>query len=186
MSVIENFAELSAQEQLAFANTLVKTINSENIFTDQTNFKIDKVEANELSGGLDILLDIENTFYIQRPATWACGEYTEPEDTPDDAYFENSIDEDAQKAFKTLTAELEGYTLSLEITDSDPGHITEVVKVDNVSKEDAGIGHYEFWGEEGYDSQPYWEVEGTLEYACTVYCALYVDVAIPAPEKAEN
>jgi hypothetical protein len=50
MAVIENFAALSAQEQRTFAEALIKTINSESIFSSEVNFEITAVEAEEMSG----------------------------------------------------------------------------------------------------------------------------------------
>jgi hypothetical protein len=186
MSVIENFAELSAKEQLDFATALVKTINSENTFTDQTDFKVTGVEVFEMTGGLSIMLDLEDTLEVRRKATWTCDTTEDAAyEEPDDPDFDDRSLNDAKKAFKTLVTELEGYTISLEVDDVDIEEISEV-EVDSISKEDAGIGHYEFWGEEGYDSQPYCEVEGTLTQACTIYCALYVEAATHFQAEAEE
>lgn len=41
----------------------------------------------------------------------------------------------------------------LEITD---------IKISNTKKADAGIGDYEYWGDEGYDSRPYTEITGDV------------------------
>jgi hypothetical protein len=179
MNVIENFAELSAKEQLDFATALVKTINSENTFTDQTNFKVTDVEADEMTGGLIIRLNLEDTVEIEREAAWQAAveedaAYEKPTRADTD-FFEDAWD-DAKKVFKTLTTELEGYNITLEIEDVDTGEITEV-DVDTVSEKDSGIGHYEYFGYKGYDSHPYLQVEGTLTQACTIYPALYVEVA---------
>jgi hypothetical protein len=186
MSVIENFAELSVKEQLDFATALVKTINSENTFTDQTDFKVSGVEADEMTGGLVVMLEHEDYIEVERKATWTCdtnedSAYEKPED-PD---YEDLSFNDAKKVFKTLATELEGYSLTLSVDDVDTEEITEV-EVDSVSNEDAGIGHYEFWGEDGYDSQPYCEVEGTLTQACTVYCSLYIEAATHFEAEAEE
>ncbi len=177
MSVIENFAELSFKEQKDFAEALVKTINSENTFTDQTNFKVTGVEADEMTGGLIIELEHEGTIEIEREATWTCGDDEDAAyEKPDNPDFESYSFNDAEKAFKTLATELEGYSITLSVDDVDTEKITEV-EVDSVSNEDAGIGHFDHFGFEGYDSQPYCEVKGTLTQACTVYCSLYVEAA---------
>lgn len=174
MSVIENFVELSFEEQKAFAEALVKTINSESIFTDQANFKISGVEADEMTGGLTIELEPEDTIDVQRSATWTCGDREEASNTPDDPDFAELTFSDAKRAFKTSAVELEGYSVVLDIVDVDTEEITDV-EVDSVRDEDAGIGSYEYWGDVRYDSQPYCEVEGTLTQACTVYCSLFVE-----------
>lgn len=184
MSVIENFAALSAQEQREFANSLVKTINSEKTFAD-IMFKIDAVEADDLTGGLLIELSHEDAFELNRKATWTCGDADDAHQKPEDADFDDSIWDDAKKAFKTLTTEIEGYTLSLEIADIDNEEITEV-EVEHISKEDAGIGHYEFWGETGYDSQPYFEIEGTLVQECSLSLGLFVEAADNIAEDTEE
>lgn len=176
MSVIENFVELSFEEQKAFAEALVKTINSESIFTDQANFKVSGVDADEMTGGLTIELELEDTFEVKREATWTCGDRDEASNTPDDPEFTNLIFSDAKRAFKTSAVELEGYVVTLNVDDVDAEETTDV-EVDSVRDEDAGIGSYEYWGDVRYDSQPYCEVEGTLTQACTVYCSLYVEAA---------
>ena len=185
MSVMENFTELSAREQLDFANALVKTINSENIFTNQVDFRVSGVESEDMTGGLIIMLEHEGTIEVERAATWTCNDEDSAYRTPEDPDFDDLSFNDAKKAFKTLSAELEGYVISLDVDDVDPEEITEV-EVSSISHEDAGIGHYEFWGEEGYDSQPYCEVRGTLTQACTVYCNLYVEAVDHFEAEAED
>lgn len=176
MSVIENFAELSFEEQKNFAEALVKTINSENTFTNEVNFKVTEVEADEMTGGLIIELEHEDIIEVDRKATWTCFDEAEASSTPNDPEFNDFIYDDVKSAFKTLAVELEGYSITLSVNDVNEEETIEV-KVGSVSKEDAGIGYYEFWGETGYDSDPYCEVEGTLTQACMVYCSLYVEAA---------
>lgn len=184
MSVIENFAALSVQEQRDFAETLVKTINTEKTFTDY-ELKVETVEADDMTGGLVIELAHEELIEITRNATWTCGDSEEAEDKPDDAEFENYVWEDAKQVFKTLTADLEGYSLELDISDADVEDTVEV-EAEHVSHEDAGIGHYEFWGDVGYDSRPYCEVEGTITQACTVYLTLFVEAKAAVANDAEE
>jgi hypothetical protein len=176
MSVIENFATLSVQEQRDFAEALVKTINSENTFTDQVDFKVTGIDADEITGGLIIMLEHKDTIEVKREAIWACLDRDDANSTPDDPDFIESISDDTEKAFKTLTAKLEGYVVTLGIDDIDTEETVEI-EVDSITDADDGIGSYEFWGEVGYDSHPYYEVEGTLTQACTVYCSLYVEAA---------
>lgn len=176
MSVIENFAVVSFEEQKAFAEALVKTINSESTFTNEVNFKVTGVEADEMTGGLIIELEHEDTIEVEREATWTCAKSAEADRTPEDPDFTDSIFRDAEKAFKTLAVELEGYSVTLSIDDVDEEETVEV-EVSSAIDDDSGMGSYEFWGERGYDSRPYCEAEGTIVKACTIYCSLYVEAA---------
>lgn len=175
MNVIENFAELSFEEQKKFAEALVKTINSENIFTGETDFKVSGVEVDELSGNLIIIIDHDDLIEVRREATWTCSSADDVADDPGfEADYNNFLFEDTKKAFKTLSTEIEGYKVSLEVDDVDEDETIEV-EVDNYSGEDSGIGSYEYWGETGYDSHPYIEVEGTIIKACSCALSLYVE-----------
>lgn len=187
MSVIENFSMLSEAELKAFAEALVKTINSEGIFTSETAFKIYEIDADETTGNLYIGLETEENVLVEREATWTCGDEDEIHSDPGyEADFADTCYDDAKKAFKTMKAELEGYDLDLSIDDMDEVDTDEVI-VDNYHEDDAGIGHYEYWGHTGYDSQPYFEVEGTIVKACSIALTLTVSAAEPAPvEESEE
>lgn len=175
MSVIENFAALPAKEQMEFAVALLKTINSENIFSSETKFEITNVEADDLTGGLMIEVSQTNPIEVSREASWSCSDPDDASDDPgyDAEYVENIIT-DAKKAFTTLSATIEGYKVSLEISDVDDTKTVEV-EVGRLSQEDAGIGSYEYWGERGYDSRPYIGVEGTIVKSCDCALAFFVE-----------
>lgn len=183
MSVIENFSALSTQEQSEFAATLLNKINSENIFTADTNLEIASVEAYDLTGGLVILLSHPDSIEVSRKATWTCGDAEEACSDPGyEVEYENSIFKDAKEAFKTLSTVIDGYYISLEINDVDEVETVEV-DVDHLSRENAGIGHYEYFGHTGHDSQPYIEVEGTIVKACNMTLAIYVEAADTVSEE---
>lgn len=183
MAVIENFSVISAKEQRDFAEALVKTVNSERIFTDETNFTIREVTADSTTGDLTIELDHDELISITREATWTCYDEDEIHSDPGyEAYYVQSIYDDAKKAFKTMSTEIEGYTVELDIADVDEEETIEV-EVDDYSHEDSGIGHYEYWGHSGYDSSPYIEVEGTLVKGCSCALALFVSVAVKQTEE---
>ena len=186
MAIIENFAELSYEEQRKFAEAIVRTINSENIFTDATDLQISDVEADELSGGLVILIEHTNTIEVSRAATWQC-EYEEDvyDDPGYDADYDNNIFGDTKKAFKTLVTVIDGFKVSLEVDDVDETE-TVGVMVDSYSNEDDGIGSYEYWGERGYDSRPYVEVKGTIVKACDCAITLYVEPEDQPVEETEE
>jgi hypothetical protein len=179
---IENFAAIPFQEQMKFAEALLKTINSENTFTSDTNFEIDSVEADELTGGLAIRVSHPDTIDVSREATWTCDDEEDASVNPgSDADYVNGLFEDVKSAFKTLSTVIDGYNISLEIDDVDVVETVEV-EVDSTSYEDGGIGSYEYWGETGYDSSPYVEVEGTIIKACDMALTIYVE---PVDEPAE-
>lgn len=184
---IENFAELSVQEQRAFAEALIKTINSESTFTADADFKVIDVEADDMTGVLFIEVDTTSTIDVKRKASWTCLEAEETHDTPKDPDFINSIYEDIEEAFKTREVIIDGYRVLInDIVDVFAEEIVEVDEVDDVSHEDAGIGHYEFWGETGYDSDPYYAVEGTIIEACSCRIVFEVEPVDEAPTTEET
>lgn len=184
MEMIENFAALSAEEQREFAEALVATINSESTFTNETNFKVLSVEADDTTGDLIIDIDHEDLIDIRREASWTCIDEDEVYSDPGyDADYTESIYTEAKAAFKTLSTEIEGYQVELDIADVDVEETVEV-DVDDYSHEDAGIGSYEFWGHTGYDSRPYIEVNGTITKACSLALALFVSVAENTTEQS--
>lgn len=176
MAVIENFATLPVEEQKKFAESLIKTINSENIFTADTNFKFFDLAVDDFTGGLTIMLDHDTPVEVRREATWACMTEEEARSDPGyDAYYTNSLFEDAKKAFKTLSTTINGYMVLLELDDVDEEKTTDI-EVENYSFEDDGIGDYEFWGQIGHDSRPYIEVVGTIVKACKCALSLFVEL----------
>lgn len=173
--MVENFSVLSEEEQLTFATDLVNKLNSENIFTSEIDFKIDKVEADELSGDLYISVSHDELFAVPRKATWKCDSVDEVEEGPGiDAEYANSPLDDVKKAFTVLSAEVDGYSVAIDVDDVDEGNNLEVI-VDDYSEEDDGIGSYEYWGHVGYDSRPYVEVTGTAIKGCSCYLTIYVE-----------
>jgi hypothetical protein len=170
--MIENFSLLSPEGQKQFAADLVAKLNEQMVFSDEVDFEIFDIEANEMDGSLNIGVSVNTS--IDRDAAWQCGDSDEASSTPSDYDFSNLDKEDAKQAFKTLTAEFEGYTLELSDLEIDDEDVEAVSEVYDVTNEDAGIGHYEFWGETGYDSQPYCEVEGALAVNCSISAWLIV------------
>lgn len=177
MAVIENFDVISVQEQMKFAEALLKTINSERIFSDQTNFELRGVEAEAFTGGLYIEVKQTNPIEVERRATWTAANEDDAESAAYDldADYDNSLDEDALKAFKTSLAVIDGYNVELQIDDVDEEIKPVEVEVEDISYEDAGIGHNEFWGVSSFDSRPYVAVKGTLVHSCNCYVSFYVE-----------
>ena len=173
MSVIYNFSELAEKELQQFAADLIAKINSESIFTNEVNFKLESVEADDMSGDLCIYITNEELLEVPREATWQASSEDDMHH-PEDEDFTNSIYDDVKKVFKTLTAELDGYRITLDVDDADAEDRVDV-EVDNYTHEDSGIGSYEFWGDVGYDSHPYLEVEGTITSGCSCYMSLTVE-----------
>ena len=177
MSVIENFDAIPVQEQMKFAEALLKTINSERIFSDQTNFELRDVEAAPFTGGLYIGVNLTNPIEVERKATWTAANEDDAESAAYDleAAYDNIVDKDALKAFKADSAVIDGYNVELQIEDVDEAIRPIEVEVDSISHEDSGAGFYEYGGFEGYDSRPYVEVSGTLVHSCDCYLSLYVE-----------
>lgn len=174
MSVIENFAALSVEEQTEFAKSILEKINSESIFSSDVNFEIYSVEADDLTGELTIEVSHgDTTLEVPREAAWQAYDEDSINSDPDDADYTESIYNDAKKAFKTLSTVIDGYKVELDISDVDEIETVDV-EVSDYSHEDAGIGHYEYWGTSGYDSSPYIEVEGTIIKACNMSLAFFV------------
>lgn len=185
MNVIENFVTLSEQEQKAFAEALLKTINSEKIFVDDNSFEIDRVEADEFTGGLIIEVSHTEPIEVARPATWSVNSVEDVNDTPEYPEYSNNRLEDVKAAFKTTETTIDGYKVSLEITDVDETDTVDI-EVDNYEDADDGIGWNEYWGSLQYDSQPYIAVEGTIVRACNCALVLYVDPADEATVELEE
>ena len=188
MSVIENFAALPINKQRSFAASLVNKINSENLFSNDTKFEITGVSADDLTGGLVVEVSHTSPIKVSRKATWTCDTEDDAEDDPGfEANYENNIYEDVRKTFKALTIEIDGYKITLEIADVNELAEAATVEADHISHEDSGIGSHEYWGADGYDSQPYVEVEGTIVRAYECSLAFFVDpvetVAEPAIEE---
>ena len=173
MSTIENFAEVSVQEQRAFADALIKTINSEHIFTDEVDFEITKVEADEMSGDLAIEVTHADDIEVTRAASWTAADEDDAYSADGDIEYANSLTVDVEYAFKTKEATIEGYTVQLELDDADENDTIDT-EINDISYEDSGIGDYEYFGYYGHDSHPYVEVDGTLTVACTCYITFYV------------
>lgn len=183
MAIIENFAELPEQEQKDFAAAIIKTINTENIFTSEVDFKIHGVEVDDFDGSLMIHTQTSKPLEVAREATWSCANEDEIDDDPGyDANFVNSIYDDVQSALKTLSTELEGYKISVDISDTGEEKTVEV-NAEHYSHEDGGIGWYEYWGHDEYDSHPYVEVEGTIVKACICYITFTVEPVDAVSEK---
>ena len=173
--MVDNFAMLSIEEKVDFAKTLLNKINSEDVFTNLTNFEFQDVDYNDLTGDFAIEVSLANPIEVKRFATWQAGDEEGASEGPgDDADYENSIYEDVNKTFKTLKATVDGYDITLVLSDVDEGEDADV-EIENISHEDAGIGSYEFWGFKGYDSQPYVEVTGTVTRLCDCTLSFFVE-----------
>lgn len=180
MEIIENFAALSEQEQKAFAEALIKTINSESTFSSETDFKLLEIEADEMTGGLYIKTITTSPIEARCKASWTAADKDDAYSEPYGADFITNTYDEVKKSFNTEDAVIDGYAVTLnEIYDIDE-KFTDA-EVDSITDEDGGIGPYEFWGELGYDSSEYVEVTGTLVYDCTCTIFFYVEPAGEAP-----
>lgn len=175
--MIDNFSILSPEEQMKFAQELLAKVNAAQTFLHGDEMKLDELEANELDGSLDIFFSVED-FEVGREAEWQVGNEDEAYQTPrySDVEFTGRAADEVKAEFKTTRAEFEGYQLEITNLQIDDQDITNS-EVASTSDEDAGIGHYEYWGAEGYDSRPYVQVEGTVYCNCSISGCLNVVLA---------
>jgi hypothetical protein len=167
------FFDMSEEELHDFAVSLVKTINSEKLFSDDISFEFASAEVDEFNGGLWIELASDDTIEVERPASWQASDEDEIEEA-DDIDFANSIYKDVANMFKATHVEVEGYKVELDVTDVGDSEITEVIP-GRIRHEDSGIGSYEYGGIRGYDSNPYVETDGTIIESCYCYLNLFVE-----------
>jgi hypothetical protein len=179
MSIIMNFSELPEKDLQAFAEKLVEKINSKCSFSTEVNFKVDEVEADEMTGDLYIYASHDELMEVEREASWQCVSEDDIS-SPDEPEYSNSLTDDVAAALERTTDEIDGYTVTVTIDDAEEMNIVNV-DVNNCSEEDAGIGRYEYWGDVGYDSRPYYEVDGIITSTCSVYLTFEV-----APAKQES
>jgi hypothetical protein len=76
--------------------------------------------------------------------------------------------------FKTLSVELEGYKVELNVADIGDTEVVDMIPGD-IRHEDSGIGSYEYGDIRGYDSHPYVETTGTVVEACDCYISFFVE-----------
>lgn len=163
MAIIENFAALSDKERMDFATNLVNKINSDvAYFAGHTDFKITEVYADEASGDLVIATTNVDPLFVTCKATWQAAD---EDDTPefDDIEYKTTIYDVLTVLFENKVVEIDGYKVTLNVNDilDDDIDSFEAVKV---THEDSGIGSYSYWGDVGYDSRPYVEVEGLITH----------------------
>jgi hypothetical protein len=167
------FLDMSEDELHDFAVAIIKTINSEKLFSDDISFEFANAELDEFNGGLWIELASEEPIEITRPATWQAADADSIEEA-EDIDFENSIYKDVERMFKTLNAEFEGYKVELNIADVDNTGIVAMIPGE-IRHEDSGIGSYEYGDFRGYDSHPYVETTGTIVESCYCYLSFFVE-----------
>lgn len=178
MIFISDFNDLTEAELQQFATDLLKDINASQVFASETDRALlldekEPLEFNDLTGELYIPIVHADYIEVPRKATWASLSEDDIYD-PAGATFEDPIQYDIQKCYKTLSSKIGNYNITLRIDDYDEADIVDV-EVDSHRDEDAGIGEYEYWGHKEYDSRPYIEVEGTLFQNCYCYLTLIVE-----------
>lgn len=177
MNVIDNFSLISDKERYQFASDLVERINAEGTFSSDIKFSVAGVEDNTFSGGLIINVSTADLVEVPREATWTCASEDEAGNDPGyDADYQNHIFDDVKKVFKTMTTKLDNYSVSLEIVEAAEEDVISV-EIHETTQKDDGIGSYEYWGERGYDSDPYVSVEGVINQACTIDLDIVVELA---------
>ena len=173
---VENFSELPDEELQQLASMLIQKMNSSSTFVSNNKFVIDDAMADELTGNLLISVYTEDPVSVQRKATWVVDTIDDVDNSEklEDVDYLNSIYVDTTSAFKTSTATVDGYKVTMHVDDVDDLGIVETA-VDRYSEEDAGIGNYEYFGFNGYDSRPYVEVDGVTTNSCTCYITIEIE-----------
>lgn len=177
------FTDMSEAELRAFAESMVKTVNSEKLFSDDISFEFAKAEIDEFNGGLWIELASDDTIEVERPAYWQAAD-ADDIDSADDVDFSNSIYKDVANMFKATKVEVGGFSVELNVTDVGDSEIIDVIP-GSVRHEDSGIGSYEYGDYRGYDSHPYVETDGTIIESCYCYLDLFVEPIVPVSEEPE-
>lgn len=180
MSVIENFAALSIQEQQDFASALVKTINSESTFTSDVDFKILDIAADDLTGALEIFVEPEENslLEVQRTATWVQYDEDEIHSKPDydtNIEYEDSIESDILDALKTTSVELDGYKISVKLEHYEKIEEIAEFEVNSYEHGEDGLGWYEYQGRDYYDSHDVYEIDGTITSTVNVGLTFIVE-----------
>ena len=119
--MIENFAVLSKQEQQYFVDALLKTVNSEGTFSSDVKFELyngpDNISSDDITGCLIISL-ANVTVDVPRTATWQADSEDVAGEDPDnylnDIDYSNSAEDDIKSVFKTTTAVIDQYKVSLQ------------------------------------------------------------------------
>ena len=175
--MIDNFSALTPEEQTKFAQELLAKVNAAQTFLSGNEMKLDELEANELDGSLDIFFSVED-FDVGREAEWQAADEDEAYRTPSrfDVDFIGREEDEVRAEFKATQVEFEGYQLEIANLQIDDYEISDA-EVDSTTDEDAGIGHYDHFGYEGYDSRPYVQVEGTVYCSCSIGGCLNVVLA---------
>ena len=175
--MIADFNTLSMEELKQFAVDLVAKVNAAKLFHDDAELAVAEdidLSVDETFGSLNIPVYFKDGLDISMDATWTCSEPEDATSDYDDIEFTESESRAMLRELKGTTAKLEAFTLTLSDLDYEDYEITEVEATD-ITDEDAGIGWYEYWGETGYDSHPYCEVEGTAYINCEAFAWLTVD-----------
>ena len=175
--MVEHFAELSTEEQVEFAKTLLNKINSDKIFSDATDFEFQGVEVDDITGGMWIDITHSDPISVCRRATWEVpNEEDAYLDPGNDADYYKTLREDTRRSFKTLSTQIGNYKVLLKIDDIDEDETVEAdIETSSLQHLDSGIGSYEYWGFTGYDTHPYVEVEGTITKAYNCVLTLFVE-----------
>ena len=173
MPIIENFSLLSEEEQRQFANTIVEKLNANKTFIDDLPFKIDWVDASDISGVLYVGIAPE-VLCVARGATWECDNKDDTNPSSSDIDYESYLITDVRAAFKTQSAVIDGYKISLDFIEWDEQEMVDY-EIESLDEDEYGIGSYEYFGFKGYDSHTYYIAEGTVYNDCEIYFRLVIE-----------
>lgn len=178
MTAIENFAALPEQEQRDFADSLVKTINSEGTFSSDTDFRILETEANDITGALEIFVETTEALNVPRSAIWIQYNEDEIHSKPDhdtNIEYKDNLEKDILKVLNTTSLELDGYKISVKLEDYDEVEEIAEFEVNDYEHTEDGLGWYEYQGREYYDSYDEYKINGTITSTINVSLTFIVE-----------
>lgn len=161
--IINDFNQLSKQEQIDFAKRLVDRINTKHAFGNITLVLDDKyyryVDANTFDGTLGFIVDIPDIQLTDVAGSWSYADQHDDHDMETDApniYTVATEDSLWQHFLKEYfiddTIEFEGYNIEMSYSDFlDSVEVTDFT-IDDYEIDNDGIGSYEYWGMSGYDA----------------------------------
>lgn len=158
-NVIENFAELSAQEQKTFADNLIEKINEEGLFTEYFDFRLTEsdyyrdqaVKVDEMTGNLELTVESTTLLEFVREATWI-GDSKYDTDGSDVDFIGNDREEFIKQYIHATTATIDGYLVTFKLEDVVYDNETSI-EVTDYDAESGGGDSYEYWGSTVYDDE---------------------------------
>ena len=123
----EKFKMLSADDQVSFAKELVEKINSEQLFSEETDFEVQAVNLDSSTDCLCIHAATVKPIKVYREATWWVDTKEDVKKDPgDEVEYESCLVTDVQKSFKTSSCTVNDFGVLLQVDTTEEDKSTEV------------------------------------------------------------